>query len=51
MNSNDNVKGLDLSNWKPDYTKTKEENDKAFRDAYFNAYGEYPPEIPEFEDD
>lgn len=39
--------GLDMLNWQPDYTKSKKENDQAFREAYFKAYGEYPPEDKE----
>lgn len=36
--------GVDLVGWKPDYTKTKEENRQAYREAYFEVYGKYPPE-------
>jgi hypothetical protein len=36
--------GLDLVDYIPDYTKTLEENNKIYRQKYFEAYGEYPPE-------
>lgn len=36
--------GFDLLNWKPDYRKTLEENEKDYREQYFKVYGEYPPE-------
>ncbi|HHX76892.1 MAG TPA: hypothetical protein GX697_00870 [Firmicutes bacterium] len=39
--------GLDIVNYEPDYTKTWEENLKLYREQYFKAYGEYPPEPEE----
>jgi hypothetical protein len=36
--------GFDLMNWQPDYTKTKEENERDYKERYFEVYGEYPPE-------
>ncbi len=38
------TQGLDLINWVPDYTKTLEENQKDFREKYYEVYKEYPPE-------
>ncbi len=35
--------GIDLIQWQPDYTKSKEENDEAYRRAYRDVYGKYPP--------
>jgi hypothetical protein len=40
----DFVKGFDLIDFVPDYTKTLEENEEIFRQKYFDVYGEYPPE-------
>jgi len=36
--------GLDLVDYVPDYTKSLDENKKIYRQKYFEAYGEYPPE-------
>jgi len=36
--------GFDLVNFVPDYSKSAEENQKAFREAYKRVYGVYPPE-------
>lgn len=36
--------GLDLVDWRPDYTKSLEENEEILRKKYFEVYGEYPPE-------
>jgi len=38
-----NVHGLDLVGFRPDYSKSAEENLKAYREAYRRVYGEYPP--------
>lgn len=35
--------GLDIFDDAPDYSKSKEENDKIYREKYFKIYGEYPP--------
>jgi len=42
--------GLDLMNWQFDYTKTKEENDEVYRQAYREAYDEEPPMLPSEDD-
>lgn len=44
IKGNKDNSGLDRLNWQPDYTKSKEENEKEFRQRYFEIYGEYPPE-------
>ena len=41
--------GLDLVQFRPDYTKSPEENLRMYREAYYKVYGEYPP--PPSEDD
>ena len=38
------VYGLDLVKFTPDYSKSAEETLKAFREAYREVFGEYPPE-------
>jgi hypothetical protein len=38
------VIGFDLVDFVTDYTKTTEENWAAYRQKYFEVYGEYPPE-------
>ena len=37
------VIGMDLVDNQPDYTKSKEENWKEYREKYFKVHGEYPP--------
>jgi len=39
----DEPRGLDLIDWRPDYTKSAEENLSAYREAYRKVFGEYPP--------
>ncbi len=36
--------GVDLFDFKPDYTKTPEENEKMWAKKYREVYGEDPPE-------
>ena len=36
--------GLDLVDFKPDYTKSEKENLDRYREEYRAVYGEYPPE-------
>ncbi len=45
MKDKKEIIGLDLVNYVPDYTKSLEENNKIYRQKYFEAYGEYPPEL------
>lgn len=44
MKDNREIVGLDLVDYVPDYTKSLEENSRVYRQKYFEAYGEYPPE-------
>jgi hypothetical protein len=44
MKNKKEIIGLDLVDYVPDYTKSLEENTKIYRQKYFEAYGEYPPE-------
>ncbi len=37
------VIGLDLVHFRPDFTKSPEENLRMYREAYRKAFGEYPP--------
>ena len=37
-------KGLDTFDFITDYTQSKEENEKRYREEYKKHYGEYPPE-------
>jgi len=46
MSDKKEIIGLDLVDWQPDYTKTKEENEEILRKRYFDVYGKYPPELP-----
>ena len=36
---------LDGVDWRPDYTKTWEENQTAYRQKFYEAYGAYPEEL------
>lgn len=38
--------GFDLTGFRPDYSKSAEDNLKAMREAYRKAYGRYPEEEP-----
>lgn len=39
--------GLDLVDFKPDYTKSLEENRQIYREKFFKVFGRYPPEPKE----
>lgn len=41
------LRTLDLMDWTPDYTKTPEEDDELMARRYKEAYGEWPPWMPE----
>lgn len=45
------IVGLDLVHFKPDFSKSPEENLRMYREAYRQAFGEYPSSPSDDEED